>query len=229
MIQHPLPPFSHSSALKTALRLLQANKRLYIPTCLILLTQLILVGGTRLYPHLNPSGMSAESLSMLVACAGLVASLISSYFFLVLILQVLQLTGRLHEEGHDEVNPYRVALRKFIPLLLISLMLLLVVGTGIILFIVPGLYLLLRLMFVKYIFLEQGGVVHSFKESWRLTEGHFYTQVVVLLVAFGLILLGAITLGLGLIFIQPLVTLYLVTYYRYLQGTAIEQIDEPIA
>ena len=81
MIQHPLPPFSHSSALKEALRLLQANKRLYIPTCLILLTQLILVGGTRLYPHLNLSGMSAESLSMLVACAGLVASLISNYFF----------------------------------------------------------------------------------------------------------------------------------------------------
>ena len=53
--------------------------------------------------------------------------------------------------------------------------------------------------------------------------------MVVLLVAFGLILLGAITLGLGLIFIQPLVTLYLVIYYRYLQGTAIEQIVEPIA
>ena len=84
-------------------------------------------------------------------------------------------------------------------------------------------------MFAQYTFLEQGGIVRSFKESWRLTEGHFYTQVVVLLVAFGLILLGAITFGLGLIFIQPLVTLYLVTYYRYLQGTAIEQIDEPIA
>ena len=229
MIQHPLPPFSHSSALKKALRLLQANKRLYIPTCLILLTQLILVGGTRLYPHLNPSGMSAESLSMLVACAGLVASLISNYFSLVLILQVLRLTERAQEEGHEQANPYKVALRKFIPLLLLSLMLLLGIGMGIVLFIIPGIYLLLRLMFTQYTFLEQGGIVRSFKESWRLTEGHFYTQEVVLLVAFGLILLGAITFGLGLIFIQPLVTLYLVIYYRYLQGTAIEQIDEPIA
>ena len=156
---------------------------------------------------------------MLVACAGLVASLISNYFSLVLILQVLRLTERAQEEGHEQANPYKVALRKFIPLLLLSLMLLLGIG----------IYLLLRLMFAQYTFLEQGGIVRSFKESWRLTEGHFYTQVVVLLIAFGLILLGAITLGLGLIFIQPLVTLYLVIYYRYLQGTAIEQIDEPIA
>ena len=160
---------------------------------------------------------------MLVACAGLVASLISNYFSLVLILQVLRLTERAQEEGHEQANPYKVALRKFIPLLLLSLILLLGIGMGIVLFIIPGIYLLLRLMFA------QGGIVRSFKESWRLTEGHFYTQVVVLLVAFGLILLGAITFGLGLIFIQPLVTLYLVTYYRYLQGTAIEQIDEPIA
>ena len=129
----------------------------------------------------------------------------------------------------EQANPYKVALRKFIPLLLLSLILLLGIGMGIVLFIIPGIYLLLRLMFAQYTFLEQGGIVRSFKESWRLTEGHFYTQVVVLLVAFGLILLGAITFGLGLIFIQPLVTLYLVTYYRYLQGTAIEQIDEPIA
>ena len=100
---------------------------------------------------------------MLVACAGLVASLISNYFSLVLILQVLRLTERAQEEGHEQANPYKVALRKFIPLLLLSLMLLLGIGMGIVLFIIPGIYLLLRLMFAQYTFLasNRGAFLHT--------------------------------------------------------------------
>ena len=76
-----------------------------------------------------------------------------------------------------------------------------IVGVGMVLFIVPGIYFACKLAFVPYLVVEEKmEVIDAVKESWRLTGGHAFTVfligVVAILVAIG----GLILVGVGIIF-----------------------------
>ena len=141
---------------------------------------------------------------------------------------MLRITARGGEEG-VQMSAYRVALRKFLPLLLLGLLLGLACSLGLVLFIVPGLYLVLRLAFLPQVYIEQGGLWRSVKEAWRLTDGHFYPLLLLLVIQLALSLLGGIALGLGVILTLPLGMLYHTLFYRYLQGVPSEEIHEAIS
>ena len=128
-----------------------------------------------------------------------------------------------------QMSAYRVALRKFLPLLLLGLLLGLACSLGLVLFIVPGLYLVLRLAFLPQVYIEQGGLWRSVKGAWRLTEGHFYPLLLLLVIQLALSLLGGIALGLGVIITLPLGMIYHTLFYRYLQGVPSEEIHEALS
>ena len=64
---------------------------------------------------------------------------------------------------------------------------------GLIAFIVPGLYLIGRLVFAPYVALNEGlGVVASLKRSWKLSDGHWFE-------VFGVIIASAVAIPSGLL------------------------------
>ena len=228
MIQHPLPPFAHGQALKQAYRLLQSHKGLYGLSVLIFVLILLCVCGVyfaqgQLASAPAPTTAPWLSLGLLSA-----PTLLYAYLILVLQVRVLRITTRGGEEG-VQISAYRVALRKFLPLLLLGLSLGLACSLGLLLFIVPGLYVMLRLAFVPQVYIEQGGLWRSVKGAWRLTEGHFYPLLLVLVIQLGLSLLGSIALGIGMIITLPLGVIYHTLFYRYLQGVPSEEIHEALS
>jgi uncharacterized membrane protein len=91
---------------------------------------------------------------------------------------------------------------------------------GILLFIVPGLYLIARLQFFTLVLLEQDepNFIDALKESWEMTENHVWDLVGIALVAIVIVLAGALALVIGLLAAIPVVGLMSAVVYRMLQS-----------
>lgn len=90
-----------------------------------------------------------------------------------------------------------------------------VVGLGTILFILPGIFLGIRLMFWPFFVVDkQLGAIDAIKASWRMTSGIFFDVFVFMLACLGLAILGAIPLGLGWLVVMPVVGLATAQFYR---------------
>lgn len=96
---------------------------------------------------------------------------------------------------------------------------LLAVCVGLVLFIVPGLYLGARWAFFGFELLTAGNLLSAFQRSARLTEAVTARLAGVLGVLLLLNLLGAAVLGLGLLLTVPLSLLVLTDLYRQLEST----------
>jgi uncharacterized membrane protein len=89
---------------------------------------------------------------------------------------------------------------------------------GLILLIVPGIYLGIRLMFFTYYIVDKdAGVMDSIKMSWELTKGGvinlFFLSILFLFINF----LGALLFGIGLAVTIPLTFLATALLYRKFQ------------
>lgn len=91
---------------------------------------------------------------------------------------------------------------------------LMVVG-GLILLVVPGIYLAIRFMFFGYYIVDKdAGIVDSLKMSWNLTQGAVLNLFLFALLIIGLNILGAIPFGLGLLITAPLTLIAVSKVYR---------------
>lgn len=99
--------------------------------------------------------------------------------------------------------------------LLVSILVGLVVGIGLILLIVPGIVAALALFFVKFLVIDKHlGPIEAFKESVRMTKGH-RLGLLVLFVLIALIdILGALAFGIGLLIAVPVTTMATAYAYR---------------
>jgi len=139
-------------------------------------------------------------------------------------------------EHHHKVTPQLVDFFRgyfvFFPLLGFSLLLPLIIGVGFILFIVPGLYLLVTLSFVPYVYIEYHkqsayevsqyetvsyGFYDSIAHSRRVIHQHFWEVTFFWILGFAIAILGGLTVIGGVIAI-PVVSLALVPAFRDLFG-----------
>jgi uncharacterized membrane protein len=123
----------------------------------------------------------------------------------------------------DVFSQYPVAFRFFVAEVLYVLMIL----CGLILFVVPGIYLAVRYQFYKYFLVDKSmDIVASFKRSATITEGHRWQLFVFGFALLGLNILGILCLLVGILVTIPISMLALVFVYRKLSG-AIEE-KEPL-
>lgn len=89
---------------------------------------------------------------------------------------------------------------------------------GFVALIIPGVYLLVRLVFVNLSFVDKNlSVGGAIRYSWHLVRGEqFWTVLLVLLVSVVLIVLGVLAFGIGLIVTYPLVMLLIAYLYKAL-------------
>lgn len=87
-----------------------------------------------------------------------------------------------------------------------SILTMLAILVGLILLIIPGLYLSVKLSMVKYIAVDKENlrVMEILKESMKITDGNFWKIVLFGLTLIGINILGLIPLFLGLIITVPL-------------------------
>ena len=91
------------------------------------------------------------------------------------------------------------------------------VGAGLILFIIPGIYIAVRLMFFTYYIVDKdAGILDSIKMSWNLTKGGALNLFLLGLIFFVINFVGAI-LVVGLAVTLPLTFLASALLYRKFQ------------
>jgi uncharacterized membrane protein len=107
--------------------------------------------------------------------------------------------------------------------LLASIVVGLIVVAGLILFIVPGIVWALRYMFVPYLVVDRGlGVRDALTESSRITYGHTWELLLLILAIIGINILGLLALVVGLLVSLSVTMFALAHAYRTLEHTASE-------
>ncbi len=104
-----------------------------------------------------------------------------------------------------------------------------IVGIGLVLLIVPGIYFALRFAFVVQLIVDRNlGISEAMSESTRLTKGKKLPLFGFGLTMLGIMILGAIVFGVGVFVALPVVWLATVAVYRQVSGTP-QTVGAPIA
>jgi len=93
-----------------------------------------------------------------------------------------------------------------------------IVAIGLILFVIPGIYLGIRLMFFTYYIVDKdAGVMDSIKMSWELTRNGVVNLFLLSILFIVINFIGALLFGIGLAITIPLTFLATATLYRKFQ------------
>lgn len=101
------------------------------------------------------------------------------------------------------------------------------VTLGSILFIIPGIIMMIGFYFVQYILAEEkAGIFESFKQSWEMTKGNRWKILWLLILILLFNILGALALIIGLFITIPVSYIIGARLYRTLSGETINESNE---
>ncbi len=90
--------------------------------------------------------------------------------------------------------------RNYLNAVLAGFLVMIITLIGFVLLIIPGIYFACKLSFTPYLIVDRKmEAIPAIKESWRLTNGHFWKIFLTGLLAIPILIGGAICLGLGII------------------------------
>lgn len=133
----------------------------------------------------------------------------------------------------DGVEPqfsaYGQQARKIGTYIISYLLFILIVIVGCIFFIIPGIYLALRLQFfMAFIVEENAGITDSLKMSWNITKGHAGDLFILWLAMIAICILGFILLVVGIFVAFPLIYMMYCYAFRKLYPNPLTlQTEEP--
>lgn len=149
--------------------------------------------------------------SSLISFVFSIVSLILELGSINLILKVIDKRSAQITDLYKYPNLAMKVLKNFIASFLYGLAVL----VGLILLVVPGIYLAIRFMFFSYYIIDKdAGAVDSLKMSWKLTDKAVVNLFFFDLLIIGLNILGAIALGVGLLVTVPLSLIAVTILYR---------------
>ena len=91
------------------------------------------------------------------------------------------------------------------------------IALGFMLLIIPGIYVAARLYLYEYFVVDQDmTTIEAISASWEVTKGHVWQIIGIWLLSFCIILLGALCLGIGLLWAIPTVKLAQAILYKKL-------------
>lgn len=136
-------------------------------------------------------------IAFIVAIIGEILGIIVS---LGLIKISLNFCDNLKSKITDIFSQYRLFFRYFFA----SILYFLIVVFGILLLIIPGIYLYIRLQFYDYFIVDKkSGIIESLKRSWAITQGNVWNLFLFDLLLVLINLLGALLLIVGLFATVP--------------------------
>jgi hypothetical protein len=122
--------------------------------------------------------------------------------------------------------------RQFLQLTGVAILVGCIVLFGFVLFIIPGIYCMVRLAFANVIFIDKDlAIQDAVKYSWHMVSGDsFWTVLLVLLICVTGVILGTVLFGVGIIITYPVVMLLIARLYRALDDFYVAKLasKEPI-
>jgi len=135
------------------------------------------------------------------------------YLWITLFLGTIQFAFDIHDHQKSKFRRLFVSFKILLSAIVSYIIYYILVGIGLLLFIIPGLILAVRLSWAKYFIIDQhAGPIQALKMSYHATKGQFWTIFALWLVT---ILLISIILNL---FLFPVASLIYVYAYRHFLG-----------
>lgn len=155
-----------------------------------------------------------------------VTNLISAVISLIFSLGYLKNIFQALDGEEPQFSAYGQQARKILTYFVASLFMGIIVTFGLCLFIIPGIYLALRLQFFAALIVEDdAGIIESLKRSREITNGQSISLLILLLVMVGFCILGLILLGIGIFAATPLIYMMYGYVFRKL-NTPLQIIEE---
>lgn len=150
-----------------------------------------------------------------------IISLVFSIAFLVIqlgvynvMLKVVDGKNPTYKDLYSYPDPVMKILRNIVAGIIVGIA---IIG-GLILLIIPGIYIAVRLMFFTYYIVDKNaGVMDSIKMSWELTKGGAMNLFLLGILFFVVNFIGALLFGIGLAVTMPLTFLATALLYRKFQ------------
>lgn len=118
-----------------------------------------------------------------------------------------------------QFSAYGQQARKIITYLVANILMAIIVTLGLCLFIIPGIYLALRLQFYAALIVEDdAGIIESLQRSWEITRGQGMSLFMLMLAMIGICILGLILLGIGIFVAMPLIYMMYAYVFRKLNA-----------
>lgn len=118
-----------------------------------------------------------------------------------------------------QFSAYGQQSRKIITYLIANILMAIIVTLGLCLFIIPGIYLALRLQFYAALIVEDdAGIIESLQRSWEITRGQEMSLFMLMLAMIGICILGLILLGIGIFVAMPLIYMMYAYVFRKLNA-----------
>ncbi|MDR0698737.1 MAG: glycerophosphoryl diester phosphodiesterase membrane domain-containing protein [Tannerella sp.] len=154
--------------------------------------------------------------------SGIIASILCLFLLCLFQLGYLKNCFQTLDGDEPQFSSYGQVSRKLPGYIVAYLIYAIVIIIGIVLFVIPGIYLMLRLQFfIASMVDENTGIIKSFKRSWEITKGHSMRLFVVMLIMIAIYIIGYIVLFVGMFVAIPLITLmYGVVFRRLTMPTA---------
>ena len=116
-----------------------------------------------------------------------------------------------------QISAYAAQARKLLIYLGATIIYSLIILLGFILFVLPGIYLTIRLQYyIAFIVEEDAKVMDSLKRSWKITKGHTGFLLLLFFTNIGLMVVGTLSFLIGLFVAIPVVTGMYCESYRKL-------------
>jgi uncharacterized membrane protein len=157
------------------------------------------------------------AISFIAGSIPLLGQIIGLFVGIILTYIGLQVTNNHILRFEDLVKPfndYKITWHYF----LATLLYLLIVLVGLILLILPGIYLAVRLQFYRFIVVENKEIkaTDALRESMRITQGRFWKIIGYTIIIVLINLVGLFALGVGLLVTVPFSIIAMAYLYRKL-------------
>lgn len=152
-----------------------------------------------------------------------IASVVGSYVWLSVSLAAAD--GKHELLTFKTLRQHLPTVRNFFMILGVGIMTGIFIILGLVALIIPGVYIMVRLMFANLAYVDRKGrVMQSLRYSWHLVKGDvFWTALLTMFVSFGVIILGLVLFGVGMLIAYPVVMLLVAKLYRALTLSHEEQ------
>jgi len=158
------------------------------------------------------------SLSLIFNLGSWVVSLVSSIF-------IVKIGLRLYD--NEKIGSYdflSFSTSLFFKFLLGYVLYTALVVIGLILLVVPGVYLAIKYQYVQYLIVDKNmDVIEAFKESGKMTDGYKWNLFLLVLLFLIIVVMGALAFGVGLLVAIPIVMVAQAYVYKKLCLNSVDQ------
>ena len=165
-------------------------------------------------------GMPAQGSIVGRVIVQIVSLLISCIFMLGYVKNIFQAL-----DGEEpQFSAYGQQSRKIITYLIANILFSIAVCIGMVLLIIPGIYLYLRLQFfTAFIVEEDCGIIESLQKSWNMTQGQTLPLFLLLLTMIGTAIVGCILFFVGFFVAVPIIYMMQCYTFRKLNTISTEE------